>query len=61
MTTEERAILEQFADNLEGNARILKRNFTGPQTEIASIINHVFSLAWEIKQVARKGTSSEGV
>lgn len=47
-----RATMETLADRIEANARSLPK--TPERTEL-------FSLAWELKQLARQGTPSAGI
>lgn len=59
----ERAKMETLADSLEGAAR----NFSKLSTIVdqgnndVSVREWLFGLAWDIKQVARHGTPSQGL
>jgi len=55
LTACERQQLEELADKLEGIARNLKVPVT------FGIRSKLFSLAWDIKQIARRGTPSFGI
>ena len=52
MTNQENERLEWMVDELEGFAR---------RVEDIESRRKIFSLAWDLKQLARKGTPSEGV
>lgn len=53
MNNQQRAILESLSDQIEGVARDI-----GLSTDIA---HELMKSAWDVKQIARRGTPSEGI
>jgi hypothetical protein len=58
MDSKTRGRLEAIADELEGIARTIPEWKETPANET---VTGLFASAWDIKQIARKGTASEGL
>lgn len=52
-----RANFERIADEMEAVARTMPKDTEHAENERAE----VFGMAWDLKQIARKGTASEGI
>ena len=59
MKSEYRADLERIGDELEGIARTDWKNPKN-QFKVTEEESELFQIAWELKQIARRGTASEG-
>lgn len=53
MNNADRKVIEDAADRLEAYARLAPDLVLDP--------DQTFALAWDLKQIARRGTASEGI
>lgn len=63
LTSDERAALESLGDHMEGVARKLSKDavILDQGNNEVSIRDEIFSQAWNLKQIARFGTTSFGI